>query len=264
VDVVELAPEHIEELGKAKRLLERPNLAVRLTDTIGTPIEKGIRMLPAKWSETVNTAVHGALERALTVAVRSLAGRPARESKDRFHKLAVMVTGAGGGAFGLPGLAVELPVSTTMMLRSIADIARSEGEDLGSVESQLACLEVFALGGKSQADDAAETGYFAIRSALASSVTEAAKHLAQRGLTERGAPALIRFVSAIASRFGVVVSDKIAAMAVPAIGAIGGAAVNRIFIDHFQDMARGHFIVRRLERLYGASSVRTTYERLTV
>jgi hypothetical protein len=33
------------------------------------------------------------------------------------------------------------------MLRSIADIARSEGEDLSDPEAALSCVEVFALGG---------------------------------------------------------------------------------------------------------------------
>ena len=42
----------------------------------------------------------------------------------------VGASGAIGGAFGLASVAVELPISTTIMLRSIADIARSEGFDV--------------------------------------------------------------------------------------------------------------------------------------
>jgi hypothetical protein len=42
----------------------------------------------------------------------------------------VATTGGVGGLFGLPALAIELPISTTIMLRSIADIARSEDEDI--------------------------------------------------------------------------------------------------------------------------------------
>jgi hypothetical protein len=38
--------------------------------------------------------------------------------------------------------------------------------------------------------------------------------------------------------------------------------VNYAFMEHFQEMARGHFIVRRLERVYGKNVVRTEYERL--
>ena len=77
-----------------------------------------------------------------------------------------------------------------------------------------------------------------------------------------GAPFLVRFLTQIASRFGVVVSQKIAAQAVAVVGALGGAAVNLAFIEHFQDVARGHFTVRRLERVYGADAVRAEYDRL--
>jgi hypothetical protein len=66
----------------------------------------------------------------------------------------------------------------------------------------------------------------------------------------------------IAGRFGIVVSQKLAAQAIPIIGAVGGAAVNLAFIDHFQDVARGHFTVRRLERIYGVEAVRSAYEQL--
>ena len=53
---------------------------------------------------------------------------------------------------------------------------------------------------------------------------------------------------------------KLAAQAVPVLGAVGGAAVNTAFMDHFQAIARGHFTVRRLERRYGKAVVREAYE----
>jgi hypothetical protein len=81
-------------------------------------------------------------------------------------------------------------------------------------------------------------------------------------MTVKGAPILVRLVSSIASRFGVVVSEEIAAMAIPAIGAIGGALINTIFMDHFQNVAQGHFVIRRLERRYGADLIKEEYQRL--
>jgi len=176
--------------------------------------------------------------------------------------MAVAATGAAGGLFGLPALAVELPVSTTIMLRSIADIARSEGEILRTAETKLACIEVFALGGRLASDDATESAYFAVRLALSKAMTEAAQHLAGRGVTGTGVPAMVRFVSQVAVRFGVPVSEKIVAQALPVVGAAGGALLNTLFIDHFQDMARGHFIVRRLERAHGREAVRVAYLRI--
>jgi hypothetical protein len=149
-------------------------------------------------------------------------------------------------------------------LRSIADIARSEGHDISLVQTKLDCLEVLALGGKRAEDDSVETGYWGVRGALAKSVSEAAAHLAEKGLTEKGAPPLARLVAAIASRFGGVVSEQAVAIAIPVVGAVSGGTINYLFMDHFQEMARGHFVVRRLEKKYGRALVEKTYSDLVV
>jgi hypothetical protein len=256
--------EELDELRQAKALLENPGLAAKLASYVGSPVEKGMKLLPARWQRGVHSATEKALMKALDVAVRSLGARSgARGAKNAAHRVAVATSGAVGGAFGLLALGVELPISTTIILRSIADIAASEGEDPRHVETKLACLVVFALGSPMDTrDNAAESGYFAARSALATAVTEASKHLAQKGLAKGGGPALVRLVSLIAARFGVVVSEKTAAQLIPVIGAAGGALINTLFIAHYQDMARGHFIVRRLEKIHGAEPVRLAYEKL--
>jgi hypothetical protein len=146
-------------------------------------------------------------------------------------------------------------------MRSIAQIARGEGEDTAQPEGALACLEVFALGGE-PGEAAIEGGYFAVRAALARSVAESARFLAGRSLASDGAPLLARLIAQIAARFGVVAGEKFAAQAVPIVGAIGGAAVNVAFAEHFQTLARGHFIVRRLERRHGSETVQFEFQRL--
>ncbi len=118
---------------------------------------------------------------------------------------------------------------------------------------------MLALGGSSKADDAADAGYFASRAALAQAIASASQYLAQHGAAKGSAPALVRLISEVASRFSIAVSEKALAQAVPMIGAIGGGAINALFIDHFQDMGRGHFTVRRLERVHGAEAVREAY-----
>ncbi len=256
----------IDELRAAKLLLENPGLAAKISSFVGTPIEKGFALLPKQWNTVVNDATRKAIETALKVALWTLdkgkgeakAGTPS----NWWHKLAAGASGAAGGALGLAALSVELPVSTTIMLRSIADIARSEGEDLKLADAQLECVQVLALGGSSKDDDGTEIGYFAARTAMAKAVSEAAAHFASQGVTQHGAPAIVRLITVVASRFSIVVSEKAAAQAVPIVGAIGGAVINTLFIDHFQDMARGHFIVRRLERLHGAEVVRLAYNDL--
>jgi len=136
----------------------------------------------------------------------------------------------------------------------IADIARRHGEDLSNIEAKLACVSVFAFGGRSAKDDEADVGYFAVRAALARALPRAA----ERTLP----PALARFLAIIAERFGINVTEKAVAEALPVVGAVGGGAINLVFIDYYQDVAHGHFTVRKLERKYGEDAVREEYERL--
>jgi hypothetical protein len=248
-------------LRGAVQSLEHPGLAARLTNMVGKPIELIGYALPTAASQAITTATSKALEMALQVALRTMQHTPGAGSQ-LFHKVLATASGAAGGAFGLATLPIELPVSTVIMLRSIAEIARSEGEDLSDPEAALSCVQVFALGGRPDSDDASESGYFAVRGVLAKSVTQAARYIVERGVIEEGAPILVRFITQVASRFGLVVTQKLAAQAIPLFGALGGAAVNYAFIEHFQDVARGHFIVRRLERTYGKEVVRREYERL--
>jgi hypothetical protein len=110
--------------------------------------------------------------------------------------------------------------------------------------------------------DASESGYFAVRGMLAKTVIEAARFIAERGIVEQGAPVIVRFIAQVASRFGAVVTQKVTAQALPIMGALGGAVVNYAFIEHFQQMAKGHFTVRRLERFYGKELIKAEYERM--
>jgi uncharacterized protein (DUF697 family) len=97
---------------------------------------------------------------------------------------------------------------------------------------------------------------------MAKPVTRALQQIAGRRVVDESASAIVRLLAQIGSRFGLVVSQKVGVQAVPVLGAIGGAAVNAAFVDHFQTLARGHFIVRRLERTYGKGTVRRAYDQI--
>lgn len=261
-----LSDEHYRELQQAKIVLENPSLAARISNVLGSPIEKGLALLPSEVNRTIVSVTTKSLNTALDVAISTMGKNQRLPVNPRYsnmrHKATVAFTGAAGGAFGLPALALELPVSTMIMLRSIADIARGEGEDIQLRETQLACLEVFALGGPGSGDDAVESGYFGVRVGLAKAVSDAARHLTAHGAAARSAPVLVNLVRQLAVRFSIPVSEKAAAQAVPIVGAAGGALINALFIDHFQNMASGHFIVRRLERDYDPETVRAAYARM--
>lgn len=256
-----LTREETEDLRRAIACLEANSFAQRLTDAVGRPIGFISRNAPEAARRMIARASENALRAALKLAIRTIDHNRAARSAGRAHTLAAAASGAVGGAFGLAALPVELPLSTTILMRSIAEIAREEGEDLSAPNAALACVEVFALGGADE-EAAFESGYFAIRAALAKSVSESARFVASQGLGAQSAPAVVRLLTQIASRFGVVVTEKAAAQAAPVLGAIGGAAVNAAFARHFQSLARGHFIVRRLERRHGANLVAFEYRRL--
>jgi len=258
---MDLSAEDQEALAGAVRRLEKPSLAGRLAAVAGKPVGFVQRALPVAASTAVAKAAKHALERALEVALFSLRNRRLAGGR-RLHSGLACTSGAIGGAFGLVALTIELPVSTTIMLRAIAAIAREEGEDLADPRTGLACLEVFALGSPSTDEKGMEADYFAVRAMLARSLVGVADFAIDKGAIREGAPLFLRFMTQIASRFGIVVSQKVAAQAVAVVGALGGAAVNLAFIEHFQDVARGHFTVRRLERVYGCDTVRAEYDRL--
>jgi hypothetical protein len=257
-----LTREDTDDLRRAVACLEGVSFAQRLTDVIGRPVELLNGAMPQSARRAIAHASEAALRAALKLALRTLDLKAPAKPANRAHRLAAAASGAVGGALGLAALPVELPISTTILLRSIAEIARQEGEDLSAPDAAVACVGVFALGGR--ADEAAtfESGYFAVRAALAKSVSDSARFVANEGLSAQSAPVIARLISQIAARFGVVVSEKVAAQAAPILGAIGGATVNAAFADHFQTLARGHFIVRRLERKHGPGLIAFEYQRL--
>jgi hypothetical protein len=260
------SPQDLADLRTAVALLERPGLSIQIANLLGSPVEWAVSKLPARANRTLQTAVRGALYKAADAALFTLGDAPNAPASTRLHKLAAAGSGAVGGFFGLAGLVAELPVTTTIMMRAVADIARSEGFSLRDPQVQAACIEVFALGGSSEQDDAAETGYYALR-ALAGEAVGVAQRIGDksveaftRKLATRDAGAMLaRLIESVAARFGVVITEKTAAQLVPVLGAAAGATLNTLFISHYQAMARGHFTVMRLERQYGHERVRAAY-----
>ena len=260
--VVAMRSEDLQALAEAWQRLEYPSMAARLTSKLGVSIEKFFELLPETWYARMHGVIQRSLQTSLDVAILSLGEQREKARRRRYHKLISAMSGAAGGLFGLPSVLAELPLTSTLILRSVADIARNEGEDLSSLETRLACMEVFALGGRSQADDAAETGYYGIRLALAMHFSTITERVATQGIVRWSPPGLVRLIAEIGARFGVVVTQKAAVQMVPVLGAATGAMVNVIFLEHFQEIAHAHFTIRRLERAYGEQFVRREYTRL--
>ncbi len=256
-----LTPRRKLALRRAHDFLERPDFAARVAQYAGRPFNRALRLVPGRVNQRIAKAVEKAILAGLGVAIRSLGQRPRARPASAASTLLASASGGVSGFFGPLALALELPVTTTLMLRSIAEIARHHGEDLSRLEARLACLEVLGLGARKSRGDV-EVGYYATRTMLARLTADASAMFVERGAATVSAPAAGSLVAEIAARFGVVVSERAAASALPVLGALGGASVNALFMNHFQRVAHGHFTVRRLERQCGVEAVRAYYESL--
>jgi hypothetical protein len=257
-DGLALTPADRTALQVAVKHLEKENFAARIADYAGAPVNRILSMLPRTVNRQLSGLVRSAVMKGLDVAVDTLDEKPPPSPATSFSSFLAGVAGGVSGLFGLSALAVELPLTTTFMLRAIAEIAQHEGEDLSRLEARLACLEVFAYGTK-RTDDTVDVGYYAARTLISKYTGDVAALFLERGAIDVSAPVVSNLVTEIVSRFGLVISDKVAASAVPIIGAVSGATINVIFMEHFQKIAKGHFTLRRLERTYGSAHIRQHY-----
>lgn len=277
-ELKELSAVERQFLAEAADYLENPRFLLRAANLVGKPAEALLARLPQSVQGTVAHASQAALETALEWALRTLpdAARatpsensekpPARGAKKHLHTALAATTGAVGGFFGLPGMTVEVPATTLVMLRSIAAIAAEEGFALDDPDTRLHCLAVLSFGAENLS--AMDSTYLASRLGLALALRDAGKFLAAHSAAEvaqaisKGtAPVLVRLMNAIAARFQIVLTQKAAAQSVPVAGAATGAVINAAFTDHFNRVARYHFGILRLENQHGKDAVQAAYAR---
>ena len=236
----------VELAAAAARLRRGTGVLVRTADLIGSVMGRSVRLgvrsvgLPSDVQDKVKGLAASALARAFDVAVLRMQVEGNRTSPNREVTRAVVgLSGAVGGFLGLGGFLPDVTVTTLAIMRSIARIAQEEGENLADDSSRQACLQVFALASVDKSES--DIGYYSARFLM------------------QGRP-LVILLTEVASRYGVSISQKLALQAVPFVGAFGGAALNIAFLRHYTDMARAHFVIRRLERLHGAKLVRQAWE----
>lgn len=128
---------------------------------------------------------------------------------------------------GLPGALVELPATTAFLLRSIQGVAAEEGFDPEADGVRFDCIRVFAAAGPLAADDGADLGFLSLRLGLTGGAVQ-------------------KLIAQVAPRLSVVLGQKLAAQAVPVLGAVAGATTNFVYAGYYQEMARVHFGLRRL------------------
>lgn len=228
-----------KEIVRALARRQRSANGVLMTamNYVGVQVEDGMKLLPAPVRGQIEKAAKVALEKSYSVASKSRQG-PLQNivATDRMNRLLGTLTGALGGAGGLPTALAELPIATTVIFRSIQNGAQSYGEDPLSEETRIECLRVFGAGGPLDHDDGIDTTFIGARIGLSG----AAVH----GLIAKVAP-----------RFATVLSQKLASQAVPLLGAAAGAGTNYAFIGYYTEMAHVHFGLRAASRTHDPDQV---------
>jgi hypothetical protein len=267
----------LQFVAQAVEHYETQKFMKKLSELLGKPMERGLNALPTQVTHMITESTKTALQKALNAALFTL---EPQFLNSRFqttlthapwnrliHTGMAACTGAASGAFGIAALPLELPLTTLLMLRSIAQTASSYGENLKDPEVQLECLSVLSLGAPTQGTPPSDLSYFSTRLTLARMITQASLFVTRKTAVElseaiaRGAaPALLQFISRIAARFEIVVTEKLLAHAVPIVGAATGAGINILFTHHFNENAKYHFGLKSLERKYGSDHVRSIYE----
>lgn len=224
-------PSVLAEIDRlAHRYVNARGLAMELLDRLGGGGEQLIRKLPEFMRGRINKAVAAALNRTFDVA--SASRGVLRNRGDWFNRMGTTAVGAIGGAAGMAGAIVELPVTVTILLRAILEIADEHGLDTDSDEIRAEALRIFATGGPLEEDDGTDTALLAAR-------------IAVNGAT------LQRLISSLAPQIATRMLAKVGAQAVPMLGAVAGAGINYTFARYYQELARVQFGLLRLSNETG-------------
>lgn len=209
----------------AARYKRAGGVGLQVLNLVGTQAENLLERLP----DGVKAQLESATERALAIALDA-AGQSRRRVGDApgwLNRAVTTAMGAAGGFGGLPSALAELPVTTTVLFRTIQGIAAEYGYDPDDPGIRAECLSVFAAAGPLEHDDGANMAFLSARVTL----TGATVH----GLIARVAP-----------RLATVLGQKLAAQAVPVVGAVAGAATNYAYTSYYQEMAHVHFGLKQL------------------
>ena len=226
-DIITLSPPDLdaEIAAVARRYRAAAGPGIQVLNVLGGQAENLLDRLP----NTVRNRLGEATERALVVALDAAqSSRKAVPDQAGWLNTAVATAmGAAGGFGGLPSAMVELPVTTTVLLRSIQGVAAENGFDPDHENVRFDCLRVFGSAGPLSHDDGADLGFLSVRLALTGG-------------------AMQKMIATVAPRLGAALGQKLAAQTVPVLGAVAGAATNYAFTNYYQQMAHVHFALRRL------------------
>lgn len=212
-------------LALAQRYRRASGPGIQLLNLVGGQAENLLDQLPKSVREALGSRTEDALRLAMQAAHGSRGW--VDENPGWMSRALTTAMGAAGGMGGLPTALAELPITTTVLLRAIQDVAVEHGFEPSEPGVQYDCIQVFAAAGPLDHDDGADLAFLGAR------------------VTVTG-PALQTLISRVAPRLATVLGQKLAAQTIPILGAAAGAATNYTYTSYYQQMAHVHFGLRRL------------------
>lgn len=226
----DVAPE-ILDLAARYRRANGP--VISLVNRLGGTLEKQLALVPQVYRDQIERGVGQALSVAYAMAGQ---GDRLPDTGTRGPMIAAMASGAAGGAGGLPTAIAELPVTITVILHAIRQEARAQGFDPDAPDIKAECIRVFGAGSPLDTDDGINTSFLSAR------------------LTLTG-PAVQKVIASVAPKLATALGQKLAAQAIPVIGAVTGAALNAAFLSYYREMASIRFCLLRLSQIHGSDAV---------
>ena len=203
---------------------------------LGAGVEAQWARVPLRFRGEVEARVAQALRVGLGIAGAAPSFGP------RGHRWLLIASGAAGGAAGLAGALAELPVALVLFLQAIREEARAAGLDPDREGVRLATLDILASGRAIAASEALDPSFISGRLALAG-------------------PTLSGWIARAVPRLVPVLGQRLAASAVPVVGALGGAVLNAVWLEHYRALARIRFRLMALAEHHGAEPVLRAFAR---
>jgi len=173
----------------------------------------------------------------------------------------MLLGGATTLAEGIPGAQLVIPsliltditTSLTLLSRHTCQVATAYG--YSSRETKNLPHMIAAMAPQTETGD---EGYLALKTAVVTSISESSRFLARTGsvvidrqVLEREAPQMIRLITYVADRLGVVLTQKELGIIVPVAGAILNSSLNVAFQRLGHRTAKDYFRRLILEDRYG-------------
>lgn len=217
----------------ARRYRRANGPVISVLNRLGGQLERQLDALPPPVKRQIEVTVTRALQAAHSAA-HAAAGvtRRAPDLGTRAAPIAAAFSGAVGGLGGLATAIPELPVTVTLILHAIRRAAEAEGFDPDDPAIRAECLGIFAAGSPVENDAGANTAFLGARLALSGSAVHGV-------------------IAAVAPRLAAALGQKLAAQAVPVLGALTGAALNAAYLTYYRELARIRFALLRLAGTHG-------------